>query len=230
MGYGIRNHQNTKKNKREVSIAKQGLSLDGRPMLISLALERNSVKNLERKFKEDKRNIYLLKEGHIDKDSVDAESLSKIELERRESSYQQRMKKLEDPNFSVSRVRLSVQNLPANMEDKQLRGLFHTTAMELREKLKYQCRQNMPKVTQVKIVRDKVRKDKNGKLKSMRFGFVQFREHQDALAVLRKLNNCAIKETGNKRLQVEFAIENERVVHIRKERLKKHQKITKENL
>ena len=66
------------------------------------------------------------------------------------------------------------------MEEKQLKLLFHNTAKELRKKLKYSCRQNMPKVTQVKVVRDKVRKDKDGKQKSKRyvyfFFFCVFRE------------------------------------------------------
>lgn len=228
--YGLKNEQNSKHNKRGVSIAKQGLSMSQRPMLISLALERNSVKDLEKKFKEDKRNIYLLKEGHIDEDSPEAMRFSKVELERRKNSFQQRIKKLENPNFSVSRVRLSVQNLPANMEEKQLKALFHSTATALRKKLKYSCRQNMPKVTQVKVVRDKIRKDKEGKAKSKRFGFVQFREHQDALAVLKELNNSVRAEAGMKRLQIEFSIENERLLHVRKEKVKKNQAITKANL
>eukprot|EP00492_Amphilonche_elongata_P004132 TRINITY_DN4513_c0_g1_i1.p2 TRINITY_DN4513_c0_g1~~TRINITY_DN4513_c0_g1_i1.p2 ORF type:complete len:105 (+),score=24.43 TRINITY_DN4513_c0_g1_i1:290-604(+) len=85
------------------------------------------------------------------------------------------------------------------------------------------------KNSQSKVIRDKARQnqDKDKKSRSRRFGFVQFREHQDALHALRELNNKKIE--GN-RLQVEFALENERVVHIRNQRLKKHQKITKENM
>jgi len=221
--HGLDHNKQIKGNKK-VTMSKQGLTIDGRPLLISRAISKKDVKNLERKNKEDKRNLYLLKEGYISEEDSDFDSLSKIEKERRKTSLQQRKKKLENPNFSVSRVRLSVQNIPANMDNKQFKALFHKAAIALRKKQKYACRHGIPKITQAKVVTDKQRVDKNGKLKSRQFGFIQFREHQDALAVLRKMNNHSSEKTGNRKLQIEFALENERVLHNRKERTKSSRK------
>jgi len=212
---------------RKKNISDQQILLDGRPLMVSLAIPREKVKTLERTNKTDKRNLYLLEEGVVDPESEEAEVLSKQELERRKMSYQTRKKKLQNPNFSISRVRLSVQNLPPEYGDKEVKALFHKTSLAMRKEVKYACRHNMPKIMQAKVIRDKVRKYSDKQSRSRRFGFIQFREHQDALHVLRKLNNTKV---DGHRIQIEFALENERVMHVRNQRLKKHQKITKENL
>lgn len=116
-------------------------------------------------------------------------------------------------NFSISRVRLSVQNLPLNMKDKELKKMFGMTAHILRKEKKYKFKYAIPKIIQVKIIRNEFKKDKMDKSRSLRYGFVQFREHQDALQVMQYCNKI-------QKLQVEFALENNMVKHIRQRCLK----------
>jgi nucleolar protein 4 len=44
-------------------------------------------------------------------------------------------------------------------------------------------------IKQVKVVRDATRTDATGALRSKRYAFVEFEEHEDALLALRALNN-----------------------------------------
>jgi nucleolar protein 4 len=67
-----------------------------------------------------------------------------------------------------------------------------------------------PVVQQVKIVRDKERMDLNGKARSKRYGFVEFVQHEHALAALRYLNNNPNIFGAASRPIVEFALEDQR--------------------
>ena len=76
-----------------------------------------------------------------------------------------------------------------------------------------------PKINQIKIVRN----TENGK--SKKFGFVEFREHSDSLLVLRALNNKEI-ESIDTTLHIEFAIENQKKLHIHKLKIAKYKNKT----
>ena len=83
-----------------------------------------------------------------------------------------------------------------------------------------------PVVKHAKIIRDAGRMDETGQARSKRFGFVEFKLHEDAMAALRQLNNnpFALKPKGTEentdtdeiqkgnRLLVEFAIDDARSV------------------
>ena len=62
--------------------------------------------------------------------------------------------------------------------------------------------------------------------KSKGFGFVEFAKHEDALAVLRKLNNNPAYFGKERRPIVEFAIENSLELNKRQDRLRKAHNIT----
>lgn len=210
-----KNGQQQVKKGNKINFSIHALSFEGRPLWVSLAVKKTEVETLKNGNKQDKRNVYLLKEGYLSNRNLAESNLSKTEIIRRQNSYEQRKKKLESLNFSVSKVRLSVQNIPSETNEKKLKEMFNETARILRKEKGYKCRYVMPKINQVKIVRDKMRKNTFGEFRSLRFGFVQFREHQDALHVLREYNST-------KSLQVEFALENQRIINIPKEQLLLH--------
>jgi len=69
------------------------------------------------------------------------------------------------------------------MNERELKQMFRLTANILRKKADFNFKYLTPKIIQVKIIRDKVKKNKIGKSRSLRYGFVQFREQQDAIQV-----------------------------------------------
>jgi len=157
--------------------------------------------------------------------------MNKEELRRRVEAWAVKKKKLEEPNFHVSNVRLAVRNIPKSVTASRLRAVFYDTANKIRAKQnkdgasttnKYEY--SNPKIEQSIIARSQDRLDENGVGRSKRYGFVQFREHMDSLCVLRELNNKMNIFDNNKnngRIQIEFALEDMRKLHIREQRVEK---------
>lgn len=102
-------------------------TLGGRFLNITSAVSRQEANKLtneseKRRQKEDKRNLYLMKEGVIMQDSEAAKDLTPSELSKRHASYVQRKKMItENPNLFISKTRLSVRNLGRNITDHMLR-------------------------------------------------------------------------------------------------------------
>lgn len=143
----------------------------------------------------DKRNLYLATEGLIYPGSTAAEGLSQSDLIRRQKAEREKKAKLADPNYFVSSTRLCVRNLPLNVDDKKLAEIFSTVTSK-----------KVP-VKKVLIMRSKDRKDTAGRQRSLGFGFVEFRNHKDALATLRATNNNPGIFSADRRPIVEFAVE-----------------------
>ena len=76
-------------------------------------------------------------------------------------------------------------------------------------------------VKKVLIMRSKDRKDTAGRQRSLGFGFVEFRNHKDALATLRATNNNPGIFSADRRPIVEFAVENSVVIKAKKRREEK---------
>ena len=70
-------------------------------------------------------------------------------------------------------------------------------------------------------MRSKDSKDTAGRQRSLGFGFVEFRNHKDALATLRATNNNPGIFSADRRPIVEFAVENSVVIKAKKRRLEK---------
>jgi nucleolar protein 4 len=68
---------------------------------------------------------------------------------------------------------------------------------------------------QCTVLRDMARLDDAGQPKSRCAGFVEFTEHEHALACLRQLNNNPSVVSALRRPIVEFAVENVRIVKSR---------------
>jgi RNA recognition motif-containing protein len=104
----------------------------------------------------------------------------------------------------VSKTRLSVRNLPKEVDDATLRRVFTDAVDELKEK-----------GISTKMVQVKVARDPNREHRSRGYGFVEFEAHAAALEALKKINNSDKVLPNGHRLIVEFAIENSLVMQKR---------------
>ena len=108
---------------------------------------------------------------------------------------------MKNPNYFVSRTRLSVRNIPPEIDSKTLKRMFI-------DAVKQRATQAEPKVLHAKLLYDKDRMDENGKPKSKGMGFVEFTEHEHAPTALRALNNNPEAFSRARRPIVEFSIED----------------------
>jgi nucleolar protein 4 len=169
----------------------------------------------------------------ITANSPAAKGIPPNELKKREESYNLRKQQLSHrPDLFLSKTRLSVINLPSDVDDKALKRLAISAVDKFKKEVKEGKREPLsaaereegwkyiPKVYQAKVVRSKDRVDpRTGEPKSTGFSFVEFAHHAHALAALRYLNNNPHVFPGkNRRLIVEFAIENAQILKRRAER------------
>ena len=103
----------------------------------------------------------------------------------------------------------SVRNLALNVDDKRLKEIFSTVAGR------------NAFVKKVLIICSKDRVDSSGRGLSMGYGFVEFTNHNDALAVLRATNKNPDIFGADRRPIVEFSLENSLVVKVKQRRLDK---------
>mmetsp|Transcript_129 Transcript_129/g.210 ORF Transcript_129/g.210 Transcript_129/m.210 type:complete len:202 (+) Transcript_129:1062-1667(+) len=137
-------------------------------------------------------------------------------MEKRSKAEKQKQLKLKNPNYVVSKVRLSIRNLPLEFDEKELKTLCQTHATQKSDE--EDKKKKLPKIRQVKIIRSADRTDKHGKARSKRFGFVEFVKHEEALRCLRSLNNNPAIFTKSQRPIVEFSLDDVRKLMV----LKKH--------
>ena len=233
------NEKENKENKKSSSSSSSllssmnetGLTLDNRQLNITLAVSKNAAQSFitSTNQKLDKRNLYLAREGVILSSSDAAQSLNDEELKRREKYYREKKKKLENPNFIVSKVRLSVRNLPLELDEKSLKTMFINgikTAIKIPEQRIRSETFTPIHVKQVKIARDALRPGLNGLGRSKRYGFIEFTCHEHAMMALRHINNNpgVWRQFGGGRPIVEFAVDDVRKL---KERDQKHSRLIK---
>ncbi|KAJ3227574.1 RNA recognition motif-containing protein [Clydaea vesicula] len=162
--------------------------------------------------KEDRRNLYLMREGVIYPDSPAGMKMAPGEMSKRQASYTLRKKMLaENPNLFISKTRLSIRNLSRSIDDKFLRFLGKHSVKEFWKEVEGNDRSGLEAVViaedlkngkkkpglervvqirQAKVVRDMERVDTKTKLgRSKGYAFIEFESHADALACLRYLNN-----------------------------------------
>lgn len=187
-----------------------GFLLRGKMLELSRARSREDVDALRaaRETVEvvDKRHLYLAREGLVMPGAEAAEGTSKEYMEHRMYLWKQTKEKLGNANYVVSRVRLTIHNLPLKFTDKELKELF-VGAVDSAKAVK-----------QAVVVRDRQRVAEGGVGRSKKFGFVEFSRHEDALAALRKVNNNPGIFTAKERPIVAFALDDMRELHKRKQR------------
>ena len=143
-----------------------------------------------------------------------ADSLSAEELGKRTNSFNARRNLLKtNPSLYVSKTRLSVRQIPIGVTEYMLKRLANYAIREFEEEVKRgerkplgpaeleeeeagekgeekKGKKNGQKVKQAKIVRESNKVDAlTGKGKSKGYGFVELHKHEDALRVLRWVNN-----------------------------------------
>jgi nucleolar protein 4 len=241
-------------------------TIEGRVLHVSKAVEKETaVKFTEQgtTFRDDrdkdKRKLYLLSEGTVASGTPLYEMLSPSEIKMRQDSAMQRKKLIQNnPTLHLSLTRLSIRNLPRNINSKDLKALAREAVVGFAKDVKDGRRAQLSKeeearggdemrdaeknrkakgkgiVRQSKIVFEgregaKV-SEESGAGRSRGYGFVEYSSHRWALMGLRWLNGHQVANSSGKtqRLIVEFAIENAQVVQRRKEKEQKARLRSKE--
>ncbi|KAF9087100.1 RNA recognition motif-containing protein [Mortierella sp. AD031] len=212
-------------------------TLNGRVLNVVRAVDRKSAVTLleagqQKREREDRRNLYLMREGVIFPDSPAAKSILPGELSKRQASFSARRALLaRNPSLFISKTRLSIRNLPLKMDEKELRKLGVQAIQKFKNEVKEGKRGHLSAdemaegwdklvfVKQAKVVRSKDRVDGDTKqLRSKGYGFLEYSTHAHALAGLRWLNNNPSLFGEKKCLIVEFSVENVMVNKQRDER------------
>ncbi|KAK6515023.1 RNA recognition motif-containing protein [Arthrobotrys conoides] len=190
-------------------------TLDGRVLSVSKAVSKEEAGRLttigtekREKVKAERRRLYLLNEGQISQNNPLYAKLSQADIKMREESYKQRKGFLEkNTSLHLSLVRLSVRNIPRNIDEKDLKMMARKALVEFAKEAKEGKREGISKeearrggqeakeeeaqrrakgkgvVKQAKIVREK-----SGAGRSMGYGFIEYIGHRWALMGLRWLN------------------------------------------
>nr|XP_056702652.1 RNA-binding protein 28 [Euleptes europaea] len=189
-----------------------GLHLGGRRLRVDLAVSREEAQQLRSKAAKKKptgtRNLYLAREGLIRAGTKAAEGVSAADLAKRAWFEELKHQKLKDQNIFVSRTRLCVHNLPKSVDDARLR------------KLMLQAVDGIPavRVKECRVMRDRKAPAGKGRGQSLGYAFVEFQEHEQALAALRRVNNNPQLFGDQKRPIVEFSLEDRRKLKLKEQR------------
>ncbi|KAE8616870.1 hypothetical protein XENTR_v10008909 [Xenopus tropicalis] len=188
-----------------------GLKLDGRKLLVNLAVSREEAGKLrENKVKKPSgiRNLYLAREGLIREGTKAAEGLSPEDLAKRARFEEIKRQKLKCQNIFVSKTRLCVHNIPKSVDDKKLRQLFLTASGG----------GSSVRIKECRVMRDLKGIGGNHKGQSLGYAFVEFLEHEHALAALRSVNNNPDIFGPKKRPIVEFSLEDMNKLKLKEKR------------
>ncbi|KAF8088061.1 hypothetical protein N665_0556s0013 [Sinapis alba] len=182
-----------------------GVLLKGRQLSVMRAVDKKSAQDIGlEKTKEknlDHRNLYLAKEGQILEGTPAAEGVSAEDMDRRRRLHENKMKKLQSPNFHVSKTRIVIYNLPKSMNEKQLQKLLVDAVTSRATKQK-------PTIRQIKFLQNEKKGKVDTKNYSRGVAFVEFTEHDHALVALRVLNNNPETFGPQHRPVIEFAVDN----------------------
>jgi nucleolar protein 4 len=213
-----------KEDSEVAEASKPAISWQGWRLIVSRAVSRDEAQHQTRqarkealKRKKDSRNLYLAREGRIRPGTPAAEGLLPGTMDLIEARYTMKKKKLKNHNFFVSKTRLCVHGISRDVDEERLRQIFlkpvkdhiaregdpcgdwDTRATDRKGRKKG----SDPTIRQVKVVRDETRRGA-----SRGYGFVDFRHHEHALIALRRVNNNPTILGQDRRLFVEFAVDN----------------------
>lgn len=182
-----------------------GIILKGRQLKVLKALDKESarkkgIENMKNEV-QDRRNLYLAKEGEILADSPAAEGVSKADMEKREMLAKKKIEMLRSPKFHVSRTRLIIYNVLKTMTQENVKKMCIDAVLSRASK------QN-PEIHKVKLLKDDKKGQASTKKHSRGVAFVDFKEHEHALVALRVLNNNPRTFGSERRPIVEFALED----------------------
>lgn len=179
-----------------------GVMVKGRRVIVLPATKpeecpaRKDAKKADRKAQKESWG-HLLNMGSIDevKHPQAWATLSKAEKRLREASKKERKFQVNNPNFTVNPLRLSIRNIELKIDGPAIMKALKSEGIRAKK---------------VTVVRSKDRKDASGTRRSLGYAFADFEVHEDALNTLKFLNNNAKPLGGIKRPLVEFAMEDKR--------------------
>ena len=188
-----------------------GISIHGRRTQLAMAVSKEEARSIgagkqlgaTSAHPNDRRCLYLAREGEILDGSAAAVGVSSADMVKRRRAAEEKAEKLRNPNFSVSQTRLHIRNLPTSVVERELKQLCVDA---VRERLGLR-----PAVT-ARIMRDDSRLDSSGASRSRGMAFIDMAEHEHALYALRFLNNNPMLFGKERRPIVEFAISDARAV------------------
>eukprot|EP01134_Creolimax_fragrantissima_P006406 CFRG6406T1 len=201
------------------TVSDGGIQIQGRSLNITLAVDKTQAAKLEKESsgkpeeKSDKRNLRLAREGYVSKEMAASLNVSQEDLKRREKADQEKRIKLKDLRYFVSPLRLVVRNIPPKISERELNEAFTDAVI-----LANPAAQPRTIVKKVNLMRNKENISGNGIGRSLGWAFIEFYSHEYALAGLRGTNNNPKLFHPNKRLIVDFAIENIDKVKVLEER------------
>jgi len=173
---------------------------------MTLLKQKNYViKKNETNKKHDQRNLSLAKYGVI---------LNLAELDGNENDLRKRQnledvkkQKLKNPSYFISPTRLTIHNLPVNIDDEKLRKVIIQTLKD----------NNIP-MKDIILNECRVMKKSKEAKKSFGFGFINLSRHEIALRVIELLNNNKYVFGPNRRPIVQFSIENRQALQLKEQR------------
>ncbi|XP_062214295.1 uncharacterized protein LOC133915232 [Phragmites australis] len=202
-----------------------GIFIKSRALNVMKAMDKESAHKMTldkaKNEVEDRRNLYLAKEGEILAGAPAAKGVSDADMNKRNWLARRKAEMLQSPKFHVSRTRLIIYNLPKTMTINDVKKLC-------REAVISRATKQSPVIRKVNILKN----EKKGKVAvqkhSRGVAFVDFQEHEHALVALRVLNNNPETFGAERRPIVEFALEDVekvRLQKIQKERYQKSQEV-----
>ncbi|VAI23522.1 unnamed protein product [Triticum turgidum subsp. durum] len=163
-----------------------GIFVKSRPLNVKKALDKESAhkKELEKGKNEveDRRNLYLSKEGEILPGTPAAEGVSDVDMNKRSWLAKRKAEMLVSPKFHVSRTRLIIYNLPKTLTINDVKKLC-------REAVISRATKQNPVIRKVNILNNEKKGQGAAQKHSRGVAFVDFQEHEHALVALRVLNN-----------------------------------------
>lgn len=197
-----------------------GIRIHGRKLMIVAAVSREDAVKLKvdkKKVETGTRNLYLAREGLIRPGTKVAEGVPETDMVKRTRFEEIKRAKLRDINVFVSKTRLCVHNLPKSVDSKKLKSLCLQAVKGVKG----------VRITECRVIYDK--KPEKGQVmgQSLGYGFVQFQDHEHALATLRYLNNNPYIFGSQKRPIVEFSLEDLRKLKIKEMRQQKSKEFLK---
>lgn len=127
--------------------------MDGRVLHVSQAVSKDEATKLATSGSSarmtrdrDRRRLYLLMEGTVSKKSPLYNQLAPSEVKMREASLAQRQKLIQsNPSLNLSLTRLSVRNIPRNIDSKALKALARDAVVGFAKDVKAGTRERISK-------------------------------------------------------------------------------------
>ncbi|CAF1164202.1 unnamed protein product [Rotaria sp. Silwood1] len=185
----------------------------GQELQVDMALGRNQLvkaKELRDKKKEnikkhDQRNLSLANYGVIlNLNELDG---NENDLKKRQNLEDIKKQKLKNSLYFISSTRLTIHNLPKNIDDDKLRKII----IDILKK-------NNISMKDIIINECRVMKTNKDAKKSLGYGFINVSRHEIALKIIELLNNNKYIFGSNRRPIVQFSIENRHALQLKEER------------